>query len=60
MASIKSFDLDAAALLAQTNAAYAALRANRIACQALEEERRAWDATLSDGLDEYELEERME
>jgi len=60
MASIESFDLDAAALLAQTNAAYAALRANHTAYQALVEERRAWDVTLSDGLDEYGLEECAE
>ncbi|MGI6209654.1 MAG: toxin-antitoxin system protein [Anaerolineae bacterium] len=39
-------------ILAQTNAAYVALRKDQQAYEALLEERRAWEATLSDGLDE--------
>jgi hypothetical protein len=38
-------------LLAATNAAYAALRADPEAWQALKEERAAWDVTLADGLE---------
>ena len=38
--------------LEQANAAYAALRVNPEAWQAEEEERRAWDATLGDGLED--------
>ena len=38
-------------LLDQTNAAYAALRAEPDAWQALEAERDAWDETLADGLE---------
>jgi hypothetical protein len=36
--------------LEQVNAAYATLRADARAWEAVEGERRAWDATLSDGL----------
>jgi len=39
-------------ILAQTNAAYAALRENRSAYKTLEDERGAWDSALLDGLDE--------
>ena len=37
-------------VLEQTNAGYAALRADPEAWRELEKERAAWDATLSDGL----------
>lgn len=37
-------------LLEETNAAYAALRADPEAWAEVEAERRAWDATLDDGL----------
>ena len=36
--------------LEQVNAAYAALRGNPRAWESIERERRAWDATLPDGL----------
>lgn len=36
--------------LEQVNAAYATLRADADAWEAVERERRAWDATLGDGL----------
>jgi hypothetical protein len=36
--------------LEEVNAAYASLRANPHAWEAIEGERRAWDATLADGL----------
>jgi succinate dehydrogenase/fumarate reductase flavoprotein subunit len=39
-------------VLEQTNAAYAALRADPAAWAAVEAERRAWNATLNDGLEE--------
>ena len=39
-------------ILAQTNAAYAALREDHLAHKALEDERSAWDSALLDGLDE--------
>jgi predicted transcriptional regulator len=39
-------------LLAATNAAYAALRADPAAWQQIKEEQAAWDATLADGLEE--------
>ncbi|MBK7219004.1 MAG: toxin-antitoxin system protein [Candidatus Promineofilum sp.] len=38
-------------LLEATNAAYAALRANPVAWQELQEERAEWDTTLNDGLE---------
>jgi hypothetical protein len=38
-------------LLEVTNEAYAALRANPEAWQALQEERAEWDVTLNDGLE---------
>jgi hypothetical protein len=38
-------------LLEATNEAYAALRANPEAWQALQEERAEWDVTLGDGLE---------
>ncbi|MBI3978559.1 MAG: ribbon-helix-helix protein, CopG family [Chloroflexi bacterium] len=38
-------------ILEQTNAAYAALRANPAAWQEEHQERAAWNATLADGLD---------
>ena len=41
-------------LLEATNAAYAALRADLPAWQALQEERAEWDATLNDGLEGLE------
>lgn len=44
-------------ILAQTDAAYAALREDRQAYEALLEERRAWDVTLSDGLNEPDVED---
>ncbi len=53
MTATKLLGEEACAILAQTNAAYAALRKHPQAYEALEEERRPWDATLSDGLDEY-------
>jgi predicted transcriptional regulator len=39
-------------ILEETNAVYAELRANPKAWQEEEEERREWEATLADGLDE--------
>ncbi len=39
-------------LLAATNAAYAALRADPAAWQEIKEEQTAWDVTLADGLEE--------
>jgi len=39
-------------IIALSNAAYAALREDRQAYRAEEEERRAWEATLADGLDD--------
>lgn len=45
-------------ILARTNAAYAALREDRQAYEVLLEERRAWDVTLSDGLDEPDVEDQ--
>jgi len=39
-------------ILEKTNAVYADLRANPEAWQEEQEERREWDATLADGLDE--------
>lgn len=39
-------------ILEETNAAYAALRADPAAWAEVEAERRAWDATLADGLEE--------
>jgi hypothetical protein len=39
-------------LLEATNAAYAALRADPIAWRELEAERKEWDTTLNDGLEE--------
>lgn len=41
-------------LLEATNAAYATLRADPSAWQALQEERAEWDATLNDGLEGLE------
>ena len=38
-------------ILANTNAAYAALRENADAWAAVEREREEWDATVSDGLE---------
>lgn len=38
-------------ILAATNAAYAALRANPISWQEAQDEMAEWDATLSDGLE---------
>lgn len=43
-------DLRRRRFLEQVNAAYAALRANPGAWEAVESERREWDATLEDGL----------
>ena len=41
-------------LIAQVNAAYAALHEDPEAYRAEQEERRAWEATLADGLDPAE------
>ncbi|NPV08265.1 MAG: hypothetical protein HPY83_09950 [Anaerolineae bacterium] len=60
MTTTKHISESAYAVLAQTNAAYAALRENRQAYEALLKERRAWEVTLSDGLDEYLLEDIAE
>lgn len=46
--------LEGQRLLEATNEAYAALRANPVAWQALQEERAEWDVTLSDGLEGLE------
>ncbi|MGQ9553906.1 MAG: toxin-antitoxin system protein [Anaerolineae bacterium] len=39
-------------IIALSNAAYAALREDRHAWREVEEERRAWESTLADGLDD--------
>lgn len=41
-------------LLEQANSAYAALRDDKVAWAEIERERREWDATLGDGLENQE------